>query len=214
MTAWDSFGVMTTRNALGAAACRPYDRARDGTVLGRGRRLRPAGGAEAARARGATIYAEVARAGAAFDTGAPDHPRTRPAAAVTAAAERALASARPGATDVDYIASHGDGTKDGDASEAARASRGSSATAACRRAASSRRRGNLVGGAGALNAAVAALAVAHDAVPPTLNLESVDPDCAGIDWSRRRRARRAVDAALALARGLEGQNVALALAPS
>ena len=71
--------------------------------------------------------------------------------------------------------------------------------------------GNLVGAAGALNAAVAALALAHQTLPPTLNLESVDPDCTGIDWIAKEAREARVEIALALARGLEGQSVALAL---
>ena len=65
--------------------------------------------------------------------------------------------------------------------------------------------------AGALNVAVAALALHHRVLPPTLNLETPDPHCPG-DWipGQAREAHNA-DRALALARGLEGQNVALAL---
>ena len=71
--------------------------------------------------------------------------------------------------------------------------------------------GHLGAAAGALNAAVAALAVAHGAMPPTLNLENLDPACDGIDWVPKEAREAKVGLALALARGLEGQNVALAL---
>jgi 3-oxoacyl-[acyl-carrier-protein] synthase II len=71
--------------------------------------------------------------------------------------------------------------------------------------------GNLVGAAGALGAAVAALALSRRAAPPTLNLEQVDPACEGIDWIAKEARETRVEVALALARGLEGQNVALAL---
>jgi 3-oxoacyl-[acyl-carrier-protein] synthase II len=71
--------------------------------------------------------------------------------------------------------------------------------------------GHLVGGAGALNVAVAALAVSNGVVPPTLNLEHPDPDCDGLDWVPREARRTEVGQALALARGLEGQNVVLAI---
>jgi len=71
--------------------------------------------------------------------------------------------------------------------------------------------GNLVGAAGALNAAVAALTIARQTVPPTLNLEHLDPACGGIDWIAKEAREARVSIALALARGLEGQTVTLAL---
>jgi 3-oxoacyl-[acyl-carrier-protein] synthase II len=71
--------------------------------------------------------------------------------------------------------------------------------------------GHLIGGAGALNAAVTALAINKGVLPPTLNLERPDPECDGLDWVPRESRRTEVRQALALARGLEGQNVALAI---
>jgi 3-oxoacyl-[acyl-carrier-protein] synthase II len=70
--------------------------------------------------------------------------------------------------------------------------------------------GHLMAAAGALNVAVAALALHHQVVPPTLNLEAVDKDCAA-GWVREKPRETRMDQALALARGLAGQNVALAL---
>jgi 3-oxoacyl-[acyl-carrier-protein] synthase II len=71
--------------------------------------------------------------------------------------------------------------------------------------------GHLIGGAGALNAGVAALAMRHGAVPPTLNLEHVDRGCAGLDFNPREAREARIADALAVARGWEGQNVVLAL---
>ena len=65
-------------------------------------------------------------------------------------------------------------------------------------------------GAGALNVAVAALALHHQVVPPTLNLEALDPVCQ-MDWVPGKARETRFDQALALARGLEGENVALAV---
>jgi 3-oxoacyl-[acyl-carrier-protein] synthase II len=209
MAAWDTFGVLTTRNELGAAACAPYDRDRDGTVMGEGGAFLLLEDLEAARARGATIYAEVIGVGAADDTGhlsSPD-PSGR---AVAAAAERALKAAGVASDSVGYVAAHGDGTRDSDASEAAglRQAFGVDGLAASSVKPAT---GNLVGAAGALNAAVAALALARQTVPPTLNLEHLDPACGGIDWIAKDAREVRVSVALALARGLEGQNVTLAL---
>ena len=208
MAAWDSFGVLTTRNELGAGACAPYDRDRDGTVMGEGGAFLLLEDMEAAQRRGATIYAEIVGAGAAVDTNhlsAPD-PTGR---AVSAAVERALDAAGLAKDGVDYVAAHGDGTRDGDGSEAAalRQTFGDGVLASSVKPAT----GNLVGAAGALNGAVAALALARNTVPPTLNLENVDPACAGVDWIAKEAREARVTAAVALARGLEGQDVAVAL---
>jgi 3-oxoacyl-[acyl-carrier-protein] synthase II len=209
MAAWDSFGVLTTRNDLGAAACAPYDRDRDGTVMGEGGAFLLLEELEASRVRGATIYAEVIGSGAAVDSGymtSPD-PSGR---AVAVAVERALRPAGLASDAVDYVAAHGDGTREGDASEATglRHAFGDDGLLASSVKPAT---GNLVGAAGALNAAVAALAVSRGAVPPTLNLEHVDPACAGIDWIAKEARETPVQVAVALARGLEGQTVTLAL---
>jgi len=71
--------------------------------------------------------------------------------------------------------------------------------------------GHLVAAAGALNVAVAALAIERGVIPPTVGLENLDPECAGVDWVAEEARESRADVALALARGLEGQNVALAL---
>jgi 3-oxoacyl-[acyl-carrier-protein] synthase II len=70
--------------------------------------------------------------------------------------------------------------------------------------------GHLLGGAGALNAAVAALALTAGSLPPTLNLARPDPACE-LDWVVHEARTLEVGEALALSRGFEGQNVALAM---
>jgi 3-oxoacyl-[acyl-carrier-protein] synthase II len=218
MAAWDTLGVLTRRNDLGAAACAPYDRDRDGTVMGEGGAFLLLEGLEAAQERGAHVYAEVAGTGAANDprqvgrSDSPDEilvpdPSGRPMAA---AIERALSAAGVAADAVDYVVTHGAGTKHGDAADAAgmRTAFGEDGPPASSIKPAT---GHLVGGAGALNAAVAALAIARGAMPPTLNLKNVDQTCEGVDWIAENAREGSVRQALALARGLEGQNVALAL---
>jgi 3-oxoacyl-[acyl-carrier-protein] synthase II len=209
MTKFDTMGLLTQRNDLGAAACRPYDAERSGTVLGEGSAFLVLEPAEAAEARGARVYAEVAGLGNAYDSRnliTPDPDGRSLAAAIGAA----LREAESAPADVDYVATHGSGTRAGDASEARalRAVFGEDGQVASSVKAAT---GHLVGGAGALNAAVAALAIKHGVVPPTLNLEHTDPECEGVDWVAKEARRTEVRAALALARGLEGQNVALAI---
>jgi 3-oxoacyl-[acyl-carrier-protein] synthase II len=210
MTKFDTIGILTQRNDLGAAACRPYDVDRSGTVLGEGSAFLVLEPAESAAARGARVYAEIVGLGNAYDSGkliTPDPEGRHLTLAINAALREA--DAAPG--DVDYVATHGSGTRAGDASEARalRAVFGNDAEVAASSVKPAT--GHLVGGAGALNVAVAALAVSNGVVPPTLNLEHPDPDCDGLDWVPREARRTEVGQALALARGLEGQNVVLAI---
>lgn len=211
-TKLDDFdGYLTGHNELGAGACKPFDRDRDGTVLGEGSAFLVVEDLEAARSRGARIYAEIIGFGGGTDAVRPPapHPESR---GLVIALEKALREAgiEPGA--VDYLAAHGDGTRLGDASEA-NAIASVFGDGASRIVASSIKAatGNTIAAAGALNAAVAALALHHDVVPPTLNLEHPDPDCNHADWVPRESRELAVTHALALARGFAGQNVALGL---
>jgi 3-oxoacyl-[acyl-carrier-protein] synthase II len=209
MTKFDTMGILTERNELGAEACRPYDVDRTGTVLGEGSAFLVLEPAEDAEARGARVYAEIVGLGNAYDSSkliTPD-PEGR---SLAAAIGSALDEAGSAPDEVDYVATHGSGTRAGDASEARglRSIFGDDGQLASSVKAST---GHLVGGAGALNAAVAALAIGEGVVPPTLNLERPDPECEGVDWAPREARRTQVRQAVALARGLEGQNVAVAI---
>lgn len=211
MTKLDALGVLTSRNDLGAAACRPYDQDRDGYVLGEGAALLVLENEDRARERGAEIYAEVVGLRSGFEPGAlvTPLPDGRVLAGTIAGA---LDEAGVSADDIDYVATDGCATALGDASEAA-ALKSAFGPASGRVAASSVKAatGHLGAGAGALNVAIAALAIRHNTIPPTLNLTNVDPACAGIDWVPGEARSLRVNHALALARGIEGQNVALVL---
>jgi 3-oxoacyl-[acyl-carrier-protein] synthase II len=126
------------------------------------------------------------------------------------AIQAALRDAGSEPASIDYVAAHGSGTRLGDASEA-KALRTIFGPAGDGVVASSVKpaTGHLVAAAGALNAAVAALAIHHQTVPSTLNLEEPDRACSGIDWVPGEARKARTDQALALARGMEGQNVAL-----
>ncbi|WP_129666764.1 beta-ketoacyl-[acyl-carrier-protein] synthase family protein [Phytoactinopolyspora endophytica] len=210
MSKMDGLGVLSDRNELGAGAFKPYDRERSGSVLGEGAAIVVLEDAEAAAARGATVYAELCGVGSAFDTGAMVTPEPS-GEALSASMVAAMREAGVNPEGPDYIATHGCATRLGDASESAgiRAALGG---AADRVVASSVKpaTGHLVAAAGALNVAVSALAIHHGTVPPTINLDDPDPDC-DLDWVPGEARSRPVRTALALARGLEGQNVALAL---
>lgn len=205
----DSLEVMTPSNELGAAACRPFDRDRDGTVMGEGGAFLMLEELERAVARGARVYAEITGAGAATDTDqliTPD-PQGR---GLGLAIEGALRDAASAPADVDYVAAHGSGTRLGDASEA-RALRAVFGDDGLLASSVKPATGHLVAAAGPLNLAVAALAIHHGRVPPTLNLEHPDPSCEGPDLIAGHSREVTVGQAIAVARGFEGQNVALVL---
>ena len=207
----DSLGLTTRSNELGAGACRPFDSARDGTVMGEGGAFVVLEEEGAARARNARIYAELTGSGAATDV---DHlltpdPRGR---ALAHAIGVALRTAGASAREIDYVAAHASGTRLGDASEAAalRSVFGDDSSAPLVSSVKPAT-GHLGAGAGALNLAVAALAVHHGQVPPTLNLATPDPSCDGLDLVSANAREAPIGQAIAVARGLEGQNMALAV---
>jgi 3-oxoacyl-[acyl-carrier-protein] synthase II len=206
MTKYDSMGFLTDANELGAEACRPYDAERSGAVLGEGAAMFVLEEAEHAAARGASAYAEVAGFGSSFDGRLLTLDQTgRP---LVRAVSAALRDAGCAPEDVGYVATDGCGTKVGDASEA-RALRAVFGDSTPPASSSKAATGHLVGGAGALNAAVGVLAAHTGILPPTVNLDAVDPACEGVDWVRGESRAASPHTALTLARGLEGQAAAL-----
>jgi 3-oxoacyl-[acyl-carrier-protein] synthase II len=207
----DGLGLLSGSNERGAGACRPFDAHRDGTVLGDGAAVLVLEERAAALRRGARVYAELTGFGTTFDAAhllAPDPSGTPLARAMTTALEEA----RTAPDAVGYVAAHGSATKLGDVSEA-RALRRAFGVAADGLAISSVKpaTGHLVAAAGALNVAVAALALRDQVAAPTLNLERPDPGC-DLDWIPRAARPLRTRNAMAVSRGLEGQGVALLLA--
>lgn len=171
MSKMDGLGVLSTRTELGAEAFRPFDRDRSGSVFGEGAALLVLEDREHALARGAHVYAEVTGFGSGNDCVRPPSPQAR-ARGLARAIGRALTDSGNGFADGGYIAAHGCATRQGDASEtlALHDALGTSAKAALISSVKPQT-GHLVGGAGALNAAVAALTldsgvVAGHAEPP------------------------------------------------
>ena len=207
----DSLGVLSTSNELGARACRPFDVDRDGALMGEGGVFVVLESLEDAQQRGADVYAEVTGFGTSIDTYAhvTPEPGGRPRAHAIAMAAR---EAGHGPQDLDYVAAHGSGTRVGDATEG-RALRAVFPDGSSRPLGSSVKpaTGHLGTAAGALNVAIAALTIRHGAVPPSLGLEQLDPVCDAVEWVRDGAREVTTKRALGIARGLEGQNVALAL---
>jgi 3-oxoacyl-[acyl-carrier-protein] synthase II len=210
MTKFDALGLMTDRNDLGTAACKPYDRDRSGTVMGEGAAMLLLEERQSAERRGARMYAELTGFGIGFDAYKllTPHPQGR---GLTHAVHAALREADTVPEAFGYAATHGNGTVLGDESEAgaiqATFGDGSGGLAASTVTPAT---GYLVAAAGALNAAVAALALHHQLAPPALNLTTPDSACE-LDWVRGEAREIRFDQALAIARGLDGQNVALTM---
>ncbi|MFF1410631.1 beta-ketoacyl-[acyl-carrier-protein] synthase family protein [Streptomyces sp. NPDC058289] len=210
MSKMDGLGVLSTRTDLGQEAFRPFDRDRSGSVFGEGAALLVLEEREHALARGAHCYAEVTGYGAGNDCVRPPSPQAR-ARGLSRAIVRALDDAGGVFHDGGYIAAHGCATVQGDASEtlALHDALGTAAKAA-QISSIKPQTGHLVGGAGALNAAVTALALNSGVVPATQNLHHPADEC-DLDYVPLTPRETRPDSALALARGLEGQAVAIAM---
>ena len=203
--------ALSRRNDEPTRASRPFDRDRDGFVFGEGAVVCILETLEQARERGARIYAEVlggGRTADAFHITAPD-PQGEGAARAMRAAIR---NSDLVPEDVDYICAHGTGTAMNDAIET-RAIREVFGEHADRLAVSSPKSmtGHLMGAAGAVSAAAAALAIYHGVLPPTINHEHADPDC-DLDYVPQHSRAADVRVALVNGFGFGGQNGVVALA--
>jgi 3-oxoacyl-[acyl-carrier-protein] synthase II len=192
-----------------AEASRPFDRRRNGFVIGEGAGVLVVERAEHAAARGRPAYAEVAGWGVATDAYHATAPRADGTGAATAM-RLALADAGLSPADVGYVNAHGTGTKRGDAAEALaiRAVFGAHPPAVSSVKGVT---GHLLAAAGAVEAAATALALRHGVLPPTHNLDDPDPEC---DLDHVRKAPREAAAGVALSNSFAfgGHNVSLALA--
>ena len=191
-----------------ARASRPWDRDRDGFVLGEGAGAVVLEDYDHARSRGARIYAEIAGYGLSGDA----HHITAPAPdgdggfrSMRAALDRA--GMAPG--DVDYVNAHGTSTPLGDEIEHEAVKRLFGGAAANLSMSSTKSAiGHLLGAAGAVEAIFSILAVHEDIVPPTLNLENPSPGC-DLDLVPLEAKRRPVRAALSNSFGFGGTNASL-----
>ena len=205
--------ALSTRNDEPERASRPYDKGRDGFVLGEGAGVLVLETLEHALARGATIYGEIAGTGITSDA----HHMAQPDP-VGAGAARAMAtaveSAGATASDVVHINAHATSTPVGDVAEvgAIRLALGDAADGACVSATKSMT-GHLLGGAGALETIFTVLALHDRQAPPTINVENPDPELV-LDLVRDKpRALRDGDiAAVNNSFGFGGHNVALVVA--
>jgi 3-oxoacyl-[acyl-carrier-protein] synthase II len=186
--------------------CRPFDRERRGMSLGEGAAFLVLEDADAARARGATIYAELA--GHAMTTDAfhvtSPHPEGH---GMIRAMQEALAAAGAAPADVAYVNAHGTGTAQNDRIEA-RALRAVFGEGGVLVSSTKSMIGHTMAAAGSLEALATVLAMTHDVVPPTVHLTSPDPDVP-FDCVPGVAREASLPAAMSNSFGFGGQNVTL-----
>ena len=203
--------ALSKRNDDPTRASRPYDETRDGFVLSEGAVVFVLEELEQARRRGARIYAELSGYGATADA--------HHLASLAPAAEGSQRSMRTALTraglqpqDIDYVSAHATSTPGGDGEEgAAIAHVFADNKSTLLVSAVKSMTGHLLGAAGSMGSLAAVLAIRDGVVPPTINLEKVEPACAdlGLNFTPGAAVRRPVRAALANCFGFGGTNASL-----
>jgi len=200
--------ALSTRNDEPERASRPFDKDRDGFIIGEGSGVIVIEEYEMARARGARIYAELVGYGMSADAyhiTAPSEDGDGPYRVM----RLALASAGVKPSQVQYINAHGTSTPHGDKVETVAIKRAFEEHA--RRVAVSSTKsmtGHLLGAAGGLEAGITALAVHHQTAPPTINLDHPDEEC-DLDYVPKSCRGLKIDYALSNSFGFGGTNAAL-----
>ena len=208
LSAFSRLGALSTRNDDPEHACRPFDVSRDGTVLGEGAATLVLETAEHAVRRGAKILAEVVGYGFTEDGFHMTAPEPDGEGAARAMA-LAINDAGIAPAEIDYIVPHGTGTPLNDVAE----------TRAIHEVLGQRAReipissnkagiGHALGAAGAISSLVGIKAILEEAVPPTANLETPDPEC-DLDYVPRQARAVRIDTVLINAIGFGGQNASL-----
>lgn len=201
--------ALSTRNDDPAHASRPFDRDRDGFVMGEGAGILILEELEHALSRGAKIYAEIVGYGMTCDA----YHMTSPVPGGEGAAramELCLKDAALTPDRVTYINAHGTSTAANDVTETAAIKKvlGESAYKVAISSTKSMT-GHLLGGSGGIEAVATVMAVANDQIPPTINLENPDPQC-DLDYVPGTSRSQRVEVALSNSFGFGGHNVTLA----
>lgn len=202
--------AVSTRNEEPEKASRPFDKDRDGFVMGEGAGILVLESLEHAQKRGAKIYAEIVGYGATAD----GYHITAPAPEGAGAArsmEKALVDAGLNPADVDYINAHGTSTdlNDKGESQAIQKVFGPHATKVAISSTKSVT-GHLLGAAGAVEAIACVLAITHGIIPPTINYETPDPEC-NLDYVPNQAREKKVNVAMSNSLGFGGHNATIVL---
>jgi len=205
---FNSARALSTRNDSPETASRPFDKTRDGFVMGEGSGALVLEELEHAKKRGAKIYAEIIGGGMSGDAYHITAPHPEGAGAILAM-KMALKSASIKPGDVDYINMHGTSTPLGDIGET-KAIKKLFGDHAYKMNLSSTKSmtGHMLGAAGAAEAIASILAVVNDVVPPTINFEHPDPDC-DLNYTFNKPQERTVDVAMSNAFGFGGHNTSV-----
>jgi len=204
-----SMKALSTRNDDPQAACRPFDRDRDGFVIGEGSGILILEELEMALDRGAKIYGEIVGYGMSCDA----HHMTAPVPdgrGATRAIELALKDGDINPEQIDYINAHGTSTAANDVTEtkAIKKALGKKAYSVAISSTKSMT-GHLLGGSGGIEAVATVLAIAEGKIPPTINLTNPDPEC-DLDYVPDLSRSAEIEVALSNSFGFGGHNVTLA----
>ncbi|WAS05387.1 beta-ketoacyl-ACP synthase II [Gloeomargaritales cyanobacterium VI4D9] len=201
--------AISLRNEEPTRASRPFDRDRDGFVLGEGAGVLVLETLSHAQRRGARIYAELVGYGSTCDAYHITAPAPEGEGAIRAI-ELALKDGHLRPDQVSYINAHGTSTPANDVTET-KAIKKALGDYAYRVAVSSTKSmtGHLLGGSGGIEAVATVLAVYHDQVPPTINLDHPDPEC-DLDYVPHHARHLPIEVALSNSFGFGGHNVTLA----
>jgi beta-ketoacyl-acyl-carrier-protein synthase II len=210
VAAFDRVGAMSRRNEDYSMAPQPFDKNRDGLVMGEGAAVLVLETESHARTRGAKILAELAGYGATADAFHVTAPHENGEGG-SAAMRMALASARATVDDLGYINAHGTGTPLNDQSEtrAIKAAFGEKAYALPISSTKSMT-GHMMGATGALEAIFCVQAVREGVLPPTIHYETPDPEC-DLDYIPNEAREQNISLALSNAFGFGGHNAVLAI---
>jgi 3-oxoacyl-[acyl-carrier-protein] synthase II len=206
-----SMRALSTRNDDPQRASRPFDADRDGFVMGEGGGILVLEELEQARQRGAPIYAEVLGYGMSADAYHVTQPDPE-ARGVVLCMQRTLQDAGLAPHEVDYINAHGTSTPYNDRCETL-AIRNVFGEHAYRLAVSSTKSmtGHLFGGAGGVEAVFSVMSIVHSAMPPTINLETPDPEC-DLDYVPNQARYEPVRVAMSNSFGFGGTNASIIFA--
>jgi 3-oxoacyl-[acyl-carrier-protein] synthase II len=199
--------ALSTRNDEPEKASRPWDVARDGFVIGEGAGILVLEEMEHAKARGANILAEIVGYGMSGDA----YHITQPAPEHEGGfrvMKNAVNDAKLKPTDIGYINAHGTSTPIGDTLEA-HAIRNFFGDHKVAVSSTKSMTGHLLGGAGGLEAGITVLALRHQVLPPTINLENQEPDTVGMDLVPNHARQISIDHAMSNSFGFGGTNGAL-----
>jgi 3-oxoacyl-[acyl-carrier-protein] synthase II len=204
IAAFSSMKALSTRNDEPEKASRPWDRDRDGFVLGDGAGVLVLEEFEHAKARGANIYCEIAGFGMSGDA----HHITSPCAdgeGAIAAMQNALNDAQLNPEAIDYINAHGTSTPLGDVAETLAIKKIFGADTRVAISSSKSMVGHLLGAAGAVEAILSILSIRHNAIAPTINLDNPGEGC-DLDYVPNTARDARVDAVLSNSFGFGGTN--------